>query len=93
MRTLLGPNQTAVTVFSSLQVKEDGFAFDPTTGDSYLLNPTGQEVLRLLQQGHSPHKIAITLVQTLGVAQGIAERDVTDFVQQLTLLGVIGVNR
>ena len=35
----------------NLSINENGFVFDPVTGESYTLNPVGLEMLQLLQKG------------------------------------------
>ncbi len=80
-----------MTPFKPLDVTDDGFAFDPCTGESYTLNSCGQLVLQRLQQGENPKQIAHFLASHFGIAQSTAERDITDFFQQLNLFGLVGV--
>ena len=40
-----------------LSVNENGFVFDPVTGESYTLNPVGLEMLQLLQLGQPKEEI------------------------------------
>ncbi len=75
-------------VLRQLDVTPEGFAFDPATGDSYTLNPCAQLVWQRLQQGELPQKIASFLADEFGIAQRAAERDVTEFVQQINTLGL-----
>ena len=35
----------------NLAINHDGFVFDPSTGDSYVMNPTGLAILQGLQDG------------------------------------------
>ena len=73
-----------------LQLLPNGFAFNPATGDSFSLNPCGQKVFQLLQQGQHRLQIARSLASEFGIAQDIADRDVADFLQQLQTLGLGG---
>ncbi len=74
--------------FQSLTVTKDGFAFDVTTGDSFTLNGCGQLVLQRLQHGETQQQIVQFLCNRFDIAHNTAERDVTDFCQQLNTLGL-----
>ena len=52
---------------SNLAVNHDGFVFDPSTGDSYVLNQTGLAVLQGLQDGVDETQIARELVEQFDV--------------------------
>ena len=42
---------------NSLTINDNGFVFDPVSGQSYTLNPIGLEMLRFLLQGQSKEEI------------------------------------
>lgn len=42
---------------SNLSIQDNGFVFDPVTGESYTLNPVGLEFLRFLVLGQSKEEI------------------------------------
>jgi len=67
----------------SLAVNADGFAFDPTTGESFTLNPTGVLILNGLRDDLGPEAIAERLAAQFDVAPSDAARDVTDFLDTL----------
>ena len=67
----------------SLALNPDGFAFDPTTGESYTLNGTGLIVLEGLREGLSPDEVAARLVERFEVSEEEASRDVDDFLDHL----------
>ena len=66
-----------------LAINDEGFVFDPTTGESFTVNSTGLTILRGIIAGQEPNVIAERLSETYEVATHDAERDVTDFVQRL----------
>lgn len=74
---------------SNLAVNHDGFVFDPSTGDSYVLNQTGLAVLQGLQDGIDEMQIARDLAQQFDVAEDGAQRDVSDFLSRLKMLHLI----
>lgn len=74
--------------FQSLTVNKDGFAFDYATGESFILNRCGQLVLQRLRHGETQQQIVQFLCDQFDITLNTAERDVTDFCQQLKTLGL-----
>ena len=70
-------------------MNHDGFVFDPSTGDSYVLNQTGLVVLQGLQDGIEEVQIARDLAEQFDVTEDGAQRDVGDFVSRLRMLDLI----
>ncbi len=66
-----------------LAISEDGFIFDPTTGNSFTTNETGLFILRMLREGKTPEEIVKALSAEYDVDEGEAERDVLDFMEKL----------
>ncbi|MEE3715186.1 PqqD family protein [Tumidithrix elongata RA019] len=81
-----------MTALQTLTVADDGFGFDTSTGETYTLNSCGHLVLQQLQQGKNRTQIALLLSEQFGIAQSSTERDVSDFMQQLEMLGFIQSN-
>lgn len=69
-----------------LAVSPQGMAFDPETGDSFTLNPTGRTVLNGLLAGEEPEAIAAALAKEHGVDPQRCLRDVEDFLACLRRL-------
>jgi PqqD family protein of HPr-rel-A system len=67
----------------SLALNPDGFAFDPTTGESFTLNPTGLALLEALRAGRDPEELAADLAGRFDVTPEDASRDVDDFLERL----------
>ncbi len=72
-----------VNRLAQLAVNRDGFAFDPATGESYSINPTGVLILEQLIAGKEPEAIAAELVDRFEVEPSEAQRDVLDFIEHL----------
>ncbi len=66
-----------------LAISEDGFIFDPTTGNSFTTNKTGLFILTLLKEGYTTEQIVEKIVQTYEVSKEEAERDLLDFLEKL----------
>ena len=72
----------------TLAVSETGFVFDPRTGHSYSLNPTGLAALAALRDGAPLGDIADRV--RAGFDGGVAvEDDVEAFVEILRELGLV----
>jgi hypothetical protein len=66
-----------------LAVSESGFVFDPHSGQTYSLNPTGKAILEELRRGTPPERIEAVLRDAFEVEPGIeVGRDVRDFMLQ-----------
>lgn len=62
---------------------DDGFLFDPGSGESYVANPTAVTILRGLQEGRGEAALVADLTSKYSVDQEEARRDVTDFLSRL----------
>jgi len=67
----------------NIAVSETGFIFDPTSGDSYTLNPIGMEIVTLLKEGLDPEVISGRILEKYDVEKGVLERYLYDFFGQL----------
>ena len=75
-----------MAAFESLTVTKDGYAFDFATGESFMLNHCGQQVLQRLRHGETQQQIVQFLCSRFDISHSIAERDVAEFCQQLNAL-------
>ncbi len=67
-----------------LAVSDTGFLFDPLSGATFTVNPSGRSILEGLKAGADRDEIAATLEQSFEVGAGIdAHRDVDEFVHML----------
>lgn len=67
----------------SLALAETGFLFDPSTGHTYTLNPTGAQLLRWLRDGTPAIELADRLSAEFDVTPEEAELDVIAFLAKL----------
>jgi len=72
-----------------LAINDEGFAFDPTSGDSFQVSPTGLLILSGLKSGKADEEIARSLAEEYEVSLGEAQRDVADFLADLKNLNLI----
>ena len=68
---------------SNIAVSETGFVFDPTSGESYSINPVGQEILRQLKEGKSSEEIATAMTGQYEIDAASFEKYYYDFMGML----------
>ncbi|MEI6231460.1 MAG: HPr-rel-A system PqqD family peptide chaperone [Planctomycetota bacterium] len=71
-----------------LALNDEGFVFDPSTGDSFMLNPTGLFILKKLRDNVVMSDIIKAVSAEYDIAADEAERDINDFCGQLKSLSV-----
>jgi hypothetical protein len=67
----------------NIALSENGFVFNPSTGDSFTMNHTGREVLLLIKEGKTIDQIADLMIERYDVDRVILERYLEDFVNEL----------
>ena len=75
------------TQLSDLLLNDRGFAFDPTSGETFQLSTTGLAIVRHLQHGADEATVLTRLAEEFEVDENTARRDLGDFLQSLALLG------
>ncbi|MBL6989240.1 MAG: PqqD family protein [Bacteriovoracaceae bacterium] len=74
--------------FSHLAVNDNGFLFDPTSGQSFTLNTMAQEVMSAMKEGKDVDQIARELSHSYEVSYESAYEDVLEFGTKLKLYGL-----
>ncbi len=72
-----------------LTLSPEGFAFNPVTGDSFVVNEVGLLILEKLQSGGAPDDAVVALTETYQLPHDQAARDVLDFRDRLRSLGLL----
>lgn len=72
-----------------LMINDNGFAFDPRTGNTYNLSSTGMDVVGWLKQGCDAAAIVERLAEKYDVAGQAAGSDVQSFLSALRKYGLI----
>ena len=67
----------------NIATSEEGFIFNPATGDSFSTNPIGIEIITLLKQDKSLAEIIEIICIKYDVDQSQLEYDLDDFSTQL----------
>jgi len=68
---------------NELIINDEGFAFDPATGDTYNINPAGLLIMNAIKAGARPDQILDSVVAHYNVDRQTADRDVEVFLNEL----------
>ncbi|MCK5219642.1 PqqD family protein [bacterium] len=68
---------------TQLALSDEGFVFDPLTGESFTVNPTGLTILRGLKADRSLESIGREISDQFEALPEETERDITDFIHHL----------
>ena len=74
---------------ASLKISHDGFVFNSSTGDSFMVNPTALLILQNLQDGIEADRIAGELTGHFDVDAEEAELDVAEFLGRLKSMALL----
>ncbi len=66
-----------------LALNDSGFVFDPMSGHSFTVNPTGLELLKLMQKQKDVELIKHQILHNFDVSTETLERDFVEFSEQL----------
>lgn len=70
-------------VRKNVAISDSGFLFNPSSGDSYSVNPIGQEIIELLQEGKSESDIMEYILKEYMIDKDTVEKDLYDFLNML----------
>jgi hypothetical protein len=69
----------------NIALSDNGFVFNPSTGDSFTLNNTGKEVLMLIKEGKNINEITDLMADKYDVDRNVLERYLSDFMNDLNI--------
>ena len=67
----------------SVAVNENGFLFDPSTGESFTTNSVGREIIFMMKQRSAPEEIRAALLEKYDVDDLTLEKNLLDFYSML----------
>lgn len=68
---------------NNIALSESGFVFNPNTGESFTLNPVGQELFVLIREGLDYAEIRTKFLKEYEVEENMFEKDFEDFLHLL----------
>ncbi|MBC8319799.1 MAG: PqqD family protein [Bacteroidetes bacterium] len=78
-----------MNINKNIAVSDSGFVFNPTTGESYTVNPIGVEIIEMLKQEKSINEINQVLIGRYNADIVTIDKDVSDFINLLKLYSLI----
>lgn len=73
----------------NIAVSESGFLFDPNSGESFSVNATGKQILRMMAKGISITEIEASILEEYDVDQKTFQRYMDDFSHTLRRFNLI----
>jgi Coenzyme PQQ synthesis protein D (PqqD) len=67
----------------NIATSEEGFVFNPSTGDSFTTNPVANDVINLLKEEKAEKEIIKIICERYDVEESQFEKDLDDFKSQL----------
>ncbi|MEI6508617.1 MAG: PqqD family protein [Bacteroidota bacterium] len=75
-----------MTIKKNIALSDTGFVFNPSTGDSYSVNPIGLEILRMLKDNMAELEIKKHILDKYQTDKETVEKDYYDFIKGLEQL-------
>lgn len=72
-----------VTKLKELMINDEGFAFDPRTGNTYSINPTGLLIVNAVKAGANVEQVLDSVAERYEVDRQTADRDLEVFINEL----------
>lgn len=72
-----------INKLKSLMINDEGFAFDPRTGNTYNINATGLLVVNAIKAGANPEQVLDSVAAYYDVDRQTADRDLEAFFNEL----------
>jgi len=70
----------------NIAVSDSGFIFNPSTGDSYSINPIGNQIISMMKEDKSDEDIIKNLLDQFMIDRSTVEKDLYDFKNMLSSL-------
>jgi len=73
----------------NIAISESGFVFDPSSGESFSLNPTGLEIISFMNEGKGLKEISELMTNNYEIDAGSFEKYFYDFIGMLKQFNLI----
>lgn len=68
----------------NLAISENGFVFNPTTGDSFSVNELGALIINQIKEGKSNDEILEFIIREYNTEKATIEKDFNEFIKILS---------
>ncbi len=69
-----------MNIKKNIALSDTGFIFNPSTGESFSVNPIGVEIIKLIRDGKEKDQIKESILEKYQTDDATFERDYYDFV-------------
>lgn len=76
----------------NVAISESGYIFNPSTGESYSINPTGFEIFNMIRDGKNFDEIEQLIIKKYNTDKTTFEKDYNDFLGFLKQYLLIDTN-
>lgn len=76
----------------NLAISENGFVFNPTTGDSFSVNELGAMIINEIKAGKSKNEILEVVSNDYNADKSTIEKDLNEFLEILTNHQLVEIN-
>lgn len=76
----------------NLAISENGFVFNPTTGDSFSVNELGAMIINEIKAGKSKNEILEVVSNDYNADKSTIEKDLNEFLEILTNHQLVAIN-
>lgn len=77
------PEKYFMKIKKNIALSDSGFIFNPSTGESFSVNPIGVDLLKMIKEGKSTDEIKGTITGQYQVDEATFERDYNDFISMM----------
>ena len=81
----------AMKIKDNIAVSESGFLFDPNSGESFSVNSSGKEIIKLLSEGSQMDDIEKSILEKYNIDAATFNRYMDDFAHTLRRLNLIEI--
>lgn len=74
-----------MNIKKDVAVSDSGFVFNPSTGESYSVNPIGMEIIKQFRENKSGKEIIDYVVENYHADATTVDKDLNDFMEMLKL--------
>ncbi|GAB4301357.1 MAG: hypothetical protein Kow0068_24310 [Marinilabiliales bacterium] len=82
----------AMKLNEDIALSDNGFVFDPTSGETFSLNQTGTDIIKLLKKGLNIEEIKKALLEKYEANDYEIEKEIYDFITILKQYNLIKDN-
>ncbi len=81
-----------MNINKNIAVSDSGFVFNPTTGESFSVNPIGVEIIEMLKKEKTIEEINESLTNRYNADSITIDKDISDFLSLLSQFSLIDNN-